>query len=101
MIEIKHLTTGEIIRTVGADTLRGANLYGADLSRADLRGADLSFANLYEADLRGADLSGVDLSGVDLRRAIINPSQAAAMLRALGVIVKESACELTKGESHE
>jgi hypothetical protein len=38
MIEIKHKTTGAVLRTVEAD-LRGAYLTGADLRGADLRGA--------------------------------------------------------------
>jgi hypothetical protein len=46
MIEIKN-KDGAVLRTVNADTLRGANL-----SEANLRGADLRGANL-----RGADLS--------------------------------------------
>jgi hypothetical protein len=40
MIEIRH-KYGAVLRTVDADTLRGADLCGADLSRADLSGADL------------------------------------------------------------
>ena len=73
-MQIKHKTTGEVIREVEGDTLRGANLRwanlrGADLSWADLRGANLRGANLRGADLRGADLSWADLSWANLRGA--------------------------------
>lgn len=79
MIEIKNRFTGEVVKTIDADTLRRANLSDADLRRANLRGADLSRANFIDADLRRADLrdadlrranlSGADLSDADLRRA--------------------------------
>src|SRR5262245_38440110 len=82
MIEIKNRHTGEIIRTVWADMLRGADLRGADLRGADLRGADLRGAYLSDADLsdaylRGAylsdaDLSDADLSGADLSGAYLS-----------------------------
>jgi hypothetical protein len=73
-IEIKHSRTGEVLHTVEADTLRGADLRGADLrdanlSYADLRGAGLYGANLYGAGLSGADLRGADLRGAGLRGA--------------------------------
>ena len=32
MIEIKHRTTGEVLRTVDADTLRGADIRGVKIS---------------------------------------------------------------------
>ena len=71
MIEIKHRDTGDVLRTVNAETLRGADLYwanlrGANLYNADLRGADLIGANLSWADLIGANLSGAYLSGAYL-----------------------------------
>ena len=43
-MQIKHKTTGAVIREVDGDSLRWANL-----SEADLRWADLSGANLSEA----------------------------------------------------
>jgi len=52
MIEIKHKTTGEVLKVVEADTLRKA-----DLSFSNLRGANLSFSDLRDADLGDADLS--------------------------------------------
>ena len=69
MIEVKHKTTGEVLKEVDANTLRGANLGRADLVGADLRGADLSDADLSGADLGYADLVGADLRGADLRYA--------------------------------
>jgi uncharacterized protein YjbI with pentapeptide repeats len=74
MIQIKHKTTGKVLKVIEADTLRKADLScadlrDADLSCADLRGADLSCADLRGADLRGADLRFVDLSFADLRGA--------------------------------
>jgi uncharacterized protein YjbI with pentapeptide repeats len=74
MIEIKHRFSSEVLRTVDADTLNGADLSGADLKYADLSRADLRGADLYGADLSGADLSGADLKyaglrGADLRTA--------------------------------
>ncbi len=69
MIDIKHRHTDEILRSVDADTLSGANLRGADLRGANLRGADLRGANLRGANLRGADLGGADLRGANLRGA--------------------------------
>jgi hypothetical protein len=53
-IEIKNKWTGAVIRTVDADTLRGA---------------DLTDANLWGANLTGADLTGADLTGADLTGA--------------------------------
>ena len=64
--------TGEVLREVAGDTLRGANLSGADLSGADLIGAYLSGADLRGANLRGANLSGADLSSADLSGAYLS-----------------------------
>jgi uncharacterized protein YjbI with pentapeptide repeats len=41
MIEIKHHITGDVLHTLDAESLRGANLRWADLSMADLRGAKI------------------------------------------------------------
>jgi hypothetical protein len=86
--EIKYYTTGEVIYSTEAESLREAvekavrsnvSLQGAYLRHADLRGANLQGANLQRAyllgadlqgaDLRGADLLGADLQGADLRGA--------------------------------
>lgn len=66
MIEIKN-KDGVVLRTMDADTLRGANLIGADLRGADLRGADLHGAKLCGANLHGAYLVEANLRGADLR----------------------------------
>ncbi len=69
MTEIKNRWTGEVIRTVDAETLTRADLTRADLTRADLSWADLSRASLSRADLSWADLSRASLYGADLSRA--------------------------------
>ena len=66
MIEIKHRYTGEVILTVDADTLVGADLSGKDLSYSDLRDSDLRDSDLSYSDLRGSNLSNSDLSDSDL-----------------------------------
>jgi uncharacterized protein YjbI with pentapeptide repeats len=76
MIEIKHKTTGKVLKTIDAENLQGANLQGADLRWANLQGANLRWANLQganlqeanlqEAELRGAELRGAELRGADL-----------------------------------
>ncbi len=68
MIEIKR-KDGSVIRTIDADSLRGADLRYADLQGAYLRGADLQDADLQGAYLRGADLQGAYLRGAYLRGA--------------------------------
>ena len=79
MIQIKHRTTGAVLKEIdranlsdanlrGANLI-GANLIGADLRVANLRGANLSGANLYGADLRGANLSDANLSDANLSGA--------------------------------
>ena len=69
MIDIKNRWTGATIRTVEAESLRGANLRGANLRDADLSAADLRGANLRDADLSSAGLRDADLSAADLRDA--------------------------------
>jgi uncharacterized protein YjbI with pentapeptide repeats len=55
----------------------------AELWKADLRGADL-----WGADLRGADLGKANMKEADLWGAEINQTQAADLLKAIGVEVK-------------
>lgn len=76
MIEIKHKLTGEVLHTVDADSLVGADLSGldlsdADLSHANLRYADLSHANLHNANLSDADLYRANLSYANLFKAAL------------------------------
>jgi uncharacterized protein YjbI with pentapeptide repeats len=104
MIQIKHRSTGKVIKEVDATSLMNADLQGADLNfaklqnanllganlrcadltfaklqnanllGADLRGADLRYANLRYANLRGSDLRGADLLGADLQYANLRGS---------------------------
>ena len=46
MIQIRNRFTNEVMISVDADNLRGANLSDADLSGANLSDADLSDADL-------------------------------------------------------
>ena len=69
MIEIKR-KDGSVLRTIDADSLRGA-----DLRVADLRGANLQGANLGVADLRGADLRWADLAQCKQYIAVIRGSR--------------------------
>ena len=87
-IEIKHRTTGRVLFSCDAESikiavemaikasadlswadLRRANLSSADLSSANLRSANFRLANLSSAELRSADLRWADLSSADLRWA--------------------------------
>lgn len=67
-IEIKHRQTGEVLYTVDADTLVGADLRKVDLSYADLSGRDLRRADLSGAKIHFADFSGSDLSDARMLR---------------------------------
>ena len=74
MIDIRNRWTNELILSIDAENLygadlRGASLYGANLYGANLRGANLRDVNLYGADLSGASLSGASLSGANLSGA--------------------------------
>jgi hypothetical protein len=64
MIQIKHRSTGKVIKEVDA-----ASLVNADLRGTDLRFANLQYTKLQDADLRGADLQDADLEFAYLRRA--------------------------------
>jgi len=59
MKEIKHKTTGKVLKVIEADTLR----------KADLRGSDLSFSDLRGSDLRGAKGEFIFNWGVKLKVA--------------------------------
>jgi uncharacterized protein YjbI with pentapeptide repeats len=74
MIQIKHRSTGNVIKEVDATSLVYANLRGADLKRVNLQDTvlhhvDLQYANLFGADLRDANLQYANLQHVDLQRA--------------------------------
>jgi uncharacterized protein YjbI with pentapeptide repeats len=67
MIQIKHRSTGKVIKAVDAASLANADLQFANLRGADLRGADLRGADLRGAKLQGADLQGANLQHADIR----------------------------------
>ena len=58
MIEICHKQTGDILRTVQADSLAGQFFEGRQTGRREPVERDLSNTDLQRADLRDADLSG-------------------------------------------
>ena len=73
MIEIRHKQSGDVLRTVQADSLvgqffEGAKLAGANLSKRDLSNTDLQRADLRDADLTGANLAGAMMAGAVIRR---------------------------------
>jgi uncharacterized protein YjbI with pentapeptide repeats len=82
----------------GAD-FRHADLAGARFSRCELRGADLSGAKLAGADLRGCTLDGTRVGLAELRGATIDPPQALALVRALGLTVEWSEEDVRTGRS--
>jgi uncharacterized protein YjbI with pentapeptide repeats len=69
MIQIKHRSTGKVIKEVDAASLVNADLRGTDLRGADLRGTDLRVANLQYTKLQDADLQDADLEFAYLRYA--------------------------------
>ena len=93
-MDILHKDTKEILLSIDAETLVGADLEDAELSHADLvaenlqdanlegaelwcadlqytdlRSAELQYADLEKADLRDADLRGANLEHATLRKA--------------------------------
>ena len=70
-IEIRHRWSGELIKTVDVDDLRGADLTGAYLRGADLTGADLTgaYLNWDSHDL----ISEIwrQLAGTDLEKRMV------------------------------
>ena len=90
MIEIKHSLTGEVLHTVGSDTLRNADLRGADLGRADLRRANLVNANLWGANLRYANLDGA--VGIPAAGVANGKSREEKIEDLLAAIDKHGAC---------
>jgi uncharacterized protein YjbI with pentapeptide repeats len=69
MIQIRHKSTGKVIKEVDATSLVNADLEGAYLWGANLRFANLQYANLQGADLLDADLQCAALQNADLRDA--------------------------------
>ncbi|QBD80289.1 pentapeptide repeat-containing protein [Ktedonosporobacter rubrisoli] len=72
--------------------LEEANFMDVDLSKTsfincNLRGADFTGTTLASVDLRSSQLDGARLGPRELKGAIINPSQALAFVRSLGISV--------------
>ena len=69
MIEIKQKDTGEVLATIDADSLAGADLSEMDLQGADMHGLDMPGVNFLHSDLSGADLSNANLERALLQGA--------------------------------
>jgi len=72
--------------------LSEANFFEADLSgvtflHCDLSMADFSKAKLVGADLRGSKIDGMRIGPNELRGATIDPTQAVAFVRGMGIKV--------------
>lgn len=67
---------------------QGADLSGVVFDNCDLRRVEMSGARLVGADLRGCELDGLRAGWQELQGAIIDPTQALALVQALGIIVK-------------
>jgi uncharacterized protein YjbI with pentapeptide repeats len=67
----------------------GADLSGVVFLNCNLSGAEMSRAKLAGADLRGCELNGLHAGWQELQGAIIDPSQALALVQAFGIIVAQ------------
>ncbi len=86
------LTRFEAVRFENCD-LSDANFFEADLSgvlfiNCDLSNADFSGAKLAGADLRGSKIDGIRVGPRELQGATLDPTQALAFVRGLGIAVK-------------
>jgi len=66
---------------------QGADLSGAIFADCDLTNAEMVGVKLVGTDLRGSKLDGVKIGPDDLRGAVVDPAQAVALIRLLGVVV--------------
>jgi uncharacterized protein YjbI with pentapeptide repeats len=85
-------TKFEAVRFEDCD-LSDANFFEADLSgvlfiNCDLSNADFSGAKLMGADLRGSKIDGMRVGPRELQGATLDPIQALAFVRGLGIIVR-------------
>ncbi len=85
------LTKFKSVRFEDCD-LSEANFFEADLSgvtflHCDLSMADFSKAKLVGADLRGSKIDGMRIGPSELRGATIDPTQAVAFVRGMGIKV--------------
>lgn len=69
--------------------LSAARFGGATLHHLDLVGAELHQTDFTGADLRGSDLSTFDLRDAVVRKAVVDLDQAVALVRSLGIDVRE------------
>jgi uncharacterized protein YjbI with pentapeptide repeats len=67
---------------------QGADLTGVVFAHCNLSRAEMSGAKLAGADLRGCTLDGLHAGWQELQGTIIDPSQALALVQALGIIVE-------------
>ena len=86
------LTKFEAVRFEDCN-LSDANFFEADLSgvlfiNCDLSNADFSGAKLAGADLRGSKIDGIRVDPRDLRGATLDPTQALALVRGMGITIK-------------
>ena len=65
-----------------------ADLSGVNFENCNLSRADMSKAKLNGVDLRSSEIEGLRIGAQEIQGAIINPTQAVALVQALGVIVK-------------
>ncbi len=85
------LTKFKCVRFEDCD-LSEANFFEADLSgvtflNCDLRQADFAKAKLVGADLRGSKIDGMRVGPNELKEATIDPTQAVAFVRGMGIKV--------------
>ena len=85
------LTKFKSVRFEDCD-LSEANFFEADLSgvaflNCDLQQADFARAKLVGADLRGSKIDGMRVGPGELKGATIDPAQAVAFVRGLGIMV--------------
>ncbi len=85
------LTKCKSVRFEDCD-LSEANFFEADLSgvtflNCDLRQADFAKAKLIGADLRGSKIDGMRIGPNELKGATIDPTQAVAFVRGMGIKV--------------
>lgn len=70
-----------------AADFQGPGLAGVVFRDFDLRRAEMSGVTLAGAHLRGSDLDGLPVGPQELRGAIVDPPQAGAVTRLLGLTV--------------
>jgi uncharacterized protein YjbI with pentapeptide repeats len=74
-----------------------ASFSGVSIVECDLHNADFSGTRLVGVDLRGCRIDGVRVGPDELKGAVIDPQQALAFVRGMGVIV--APLEETREES--